>query len=104
MASFKYSVDDEKDPEDPFHSDAFQSSLVEAQELVTKIRDCLAKGLANLQEGSALLRLLQECIRLSNFTCSDKRTIGIVGNTGQGKLQSSDTVSIIQQKLFRSQA
>lgn len=85
MASFQYSTDSETRPDEPFYDDAFQSSLKKAQQLATHIRDCLGHGVKLLQQGSGLQKLFEESDRLSKFQCSTKRTIGLVGNTGQGK-------------------
>jgi hypothetical protein len=93
MASFQYLASSEARPDEPFYDDAFQSSLTEAQQLVTEIRDCLGGSGVGLQEGSSLHKLLEASDQLSHFTCSNERTIGLVGNTGQGKLYLSSNTA-----------
>jgi hypothetical protein len=82
---FQYSADSETRPAEPFYSVDFQSSLKKAQKLAKKFRDCLGGCEVALQQGSSLYKLRAEAIRLSQFKCPSKRTIGVVGNSGQGK-------------------
>jgi flagellar biosynthesis GTPase FlhF len=86
MASFRYSADAEARPDEPFYDAKFQASLTRAQQLATRVRNCLGDSGVELQEGPSLHKLLEESDRLSQFQCSNKRIIGLVGNTGQGKL------------------
>ena len=83
---FRYSANAETRPAEPFYDVEFQSSLKKAQKLARKIRDCLGECNMALEEGSSLHKLRSEAKRLSRFKCPDKRTIGVVGNSGQGKI------------------
>jgi hypothetical protein len=82
---FQYSADSETRPAEPFYNVDFQSSLKKAQKLARMVRDCLEGCEVALQQGSSLYKLRGEAIRLSQFKCPSKRTIGVVGNSGQGK-------------------
>ncbi len=82
---FEYSADAETRPAEPFYDVDFQSSLKKAQKLARKVRDCLGECEVALQQGSSLYKLRQEAVRLSSFKCPNKRLIGVVGNSGQGK-------------------
>lgn len=91
MDPFRYSPDREARPEEPFYDVEFQSSLTNAQELATNVRNCLQE--VPLPDGSSLYNLHEESNRLSHFQCPIKRTIGLVGNSGQGKLRFTSSLA-----------
>lgn len=86
MAPFQYSPDGEARPDEPFYDVEFQSSLTSAQELATNVRNRLQDCEVTLPVGSSLHKLLEESNRLSHFQRPIERIIGLVGNSGEGKL------------------
>jgi hypothetical protein len=101
IVPFRYSADAEIRPEEPFYDVDFQSSLKKVQKLARKVRDCLGECEIAWEEGSSLHNLRTEATQLSHFKCPDKRTIGVVGNSGQGKICSTKFSKITDRPLDR---
>jgi hypothetical protein len=83
---FQYSADSETLPAEPFYEVKMQSSLQKARKLARKVKDCLGDCEVALQKGSSLYKLREEALRLSRFRCPKKRVLGVIGNSGQGKV------------------
>jgi ABC-type glutathione transport system ATPase component len=82
---FKYSAETEVRRREPFYDIDFQKPLKQAQKVGKKVRDSPGECEIALEQGPSLHKLRSEASRLSRFKCPDKRTIGVVGNSGQGK-------------------
>jgi hypothetical protein len=79
----QYNIRDEPAPNEPFYTQAFQSTLKAG----IKIADDAADGLTTLRGrmNNQGLRILQETAEtLKAYQSSGKRTIAVLGDSGQG--------------------
>ena len=81
-----YDVGNEQAPLEPFFSVCFQTALKNglniARDTVTAIENCIGES----EPVADLERLLQDAKNLSTFQSSDKRTIAVLGDSGEGML------------------
>lgn len=80
-----YDVRDEITPPAPFLSPGFQDTLKKGVEIAKAAATAIEAVQGFLEPGRHGERLFADARRLSNFRCSNTRTIAFLGDSGEGK-------------------
>ena len=82
---FRYLVEDEERPKELFYHESIQYTLLQGHQLAEGIMNCLSSSEVSKRGTTSLQAQCEIAKRLSTFSCSRPRLIGVLGNSGEGK-------------------
>lgn len=91
-------IEDEESPQSLFHQREVQEALTGARGVMDMVAQALASSNLHREQGSAIQRLYQQVVNLSEFQPPGSRIVGLVGDSGVGK--SSLINSLLDLKEF----
>jgi hypothetical protein len=92
--SFQYNMRYERLPDLPIYNSDLQSNLSSTKTGLQDVYNILNGHSLASQEGSIIQGLCQEAEDVSSFNYEDVRTVGFIGDSGVGKLESSGSYRI----------
>jgi hypothetical protein len=81
----RYDVAKEELPNDLFHTAAFQQAFSDAKRLMVELTEVLSSSNGHHEPDSSMRRLCEQASKLSRFHCPSTRTVGFVGDSGEGR-------------------